>query len=179
MGAGLCKECNETALKIDYKPVCKSCTIQSISEYIQELRAELGKIKTKKIIWSVILAIGLVIGAFIAFQEETLEITDFLLVFIVWGCAGFWERRKRHLEYQNNQSTVSAVRQGVFEGQMYKDGSILFYWFGQILTKAVIFITRGLFFPIFYAIFMLTGERKLAAELKSAEENVENLSKEA
>ncbi|MCR2062892.1 hypothetical protein [Campylobacter helveticus] len=57
-GVGLCNECVSNAVKIENKPICKSCDLTRVESYIAELREELSKIKVKKIIWSVILALG-------------------------------------------------------------------------------------------------------------------------
>lgn len=52
---GLCNECIDKGLRIDNKPTCKKCSLEYINTALDELDTEKAKIKTRKIIWTIIL----------------------------------------------------------------------------------------------------------------------------
>ena len=86
--------------------------------------------------------------------------------FFVWGFAGFWDRVKRNYDFEKNQSSKSAMSDALFERDMYNNGSIFIVWAFKLCWVAV----RGIFFPIFYAILMIWGEKEINEQIAQAQE---------
>lgn len=164
---GLCSTCVREAFKIDNKALCKECTLSTFDNILNEFQQELGGIKFKKIIWTIILALGIIVGIFMfidGLEHNNLSFFSFVPSFFIWGLAGFWDRQKRKIEYENSKTVTEATRDGIMERDMYNNGSIFIVW----IFKLFIVVIRGIFFPIFYIIFMISGENKIL-------KNIENL----
>lgn len=103
----------------------------------------------------------------------------FLPAFFIWALAGFWDRQKRKAEYENSRTMKEAVREGIMERDMYRSNSIftiMVHMFKLFFYLSVTLI-RGIFFPIFYLIFMINGGseiRKNIEDLKIQKASFEN-----
>ncbi|MCH5336132.1 MAG: hypothetical protein J1D99_01805 [Campylobacter sp.] len=86
--------------------------------------------------------------------------------FFIWGLAGFWDRVKRKIDFEENQSSQSAMKNALREREMERDGSIFIVWG----LKLVWVIIRGVFFPIFYIIFMIRGEKEIKEQIEQTQE---------
>ncbi|ELS3708369.1 hypothetical protein QPP40_001100 [Campylobacter upsaliensis] len=159
---GLCNECITNAFKIDNKPICKPCHLTMVENYIVELKKELSQITLKKIIWSVILAIGCIVLLSPFAEGISFSVEHYLIACFIWAFAGFAERAQKKLEFEN---TAAGVREKLEENRMYADNIIWIVW----IFKFAFFILRGAFFPLFYLNLMLFGSIKLQNELKECE----------
>lgn len=161
-GVGLCNECVSNAVKIENKPICKSCDLTRVESYIAELREELSKIKVKKIIWSVILALGCIALLSHLVVGTPFSIGQYFFACFFWAFAGFTERAQRRLEFENS---AAGIRAKFDEEREYRDNTIWVTW----AFKFAFFLIRGAFFPIFYANLMLFGTKKIQNEPKECE----------
>lgn len=86
---GLCNECIDKGLRIDNKPTCKKCSLEYINTTLDELDTEKAKIKTRKIIWTIILVLGAAFVIYDFFINPDGKEGLFLVGFFIWGLAGF------------------------------------------------------------------------------------------
>lgn len=161
-GVGLCNECVTNAVKIENKPICKSCDLTRVEGYIAELKGDLEKINIKKFIWSIILIAGIIALMYPFFKGAQFEIWHYLIACFIWAFAGFGERIEKREEFENS---AAAVRKEV---EKLRDSNA-FIEFIEASFKFAFFLIRGAFFPIFYANLMLFGTKKIQNELKECE----------
>lgn len=167
---GLCKQCIDQFLRFDNKPLCKECSLKYVDEGLAELDNSLLQLRTKKIIWSIILLIGLVFIVLAWLEPNGSDaIFKYLVGFFIWSLAGFSDRFQRN---ENRALDKSAMSEALLERDMYKDGTIWIAW----LFKFAFAIIRGIFFPIFYALLMLNGNKKLHNEIANLKELKEKVS---
>lgn len=159
---GLCTECINDAMRDDdNKPMCQKCTLDVVIDpHIAYLQTALGQIAQKRIVWSVILVIGLALGVLGYFSDSVMYI---IIGILVWSCAGFSDR----MLARANQSAEDAHYNALARHRMETDGS---YLLGSMIGKVIGWLLRGIFFPIVYLIFMLTGVKKLKKELADMQE---------
>lgn len=158
-GVGLCKECVGEFLKSDNKPLCKECSLKYVDEGLKELQEELSQLKTKKIIWSILLIVGL--AALALTEIPTPNGGGVFFACLIWSIAGFFDRAKRKIEYEKGRTQQSVMRDAMMERDAYNDGSIWIVW----LFKLLFALIRGMFFPIFYAILMISGDKEIQSEI--------------
>lgn len=121
---GLCNECMDKGLRIDNKPSCKKCSLDYVNNALDELNAESLKMKTKKIIWTIILVLGAAFVIYDFFINPDGKQGLFLVGFFIWGLAGFLDRVERKYNFERNQSSKNAMSDALLERDMYRDGSI-------------------------------------------------------
>lgn len=111
------------------------------------------------------MALGIIVGVIMlmdGLRYNNLSFLSFAPSFFIWGLAGFWDRQKRKFEYENSKTASESVRDGMIQRDMYKNGSIFIVW----IFKLFIVVFRGIFFPIFYIVFMISGENKILKNIK-------------
>lgn len=160
--AGLCTECiNDAVRDDDNKPMCQKCTLDVVIDpHIAFLQTALGQITQKRIVWSIILVIGAALGMLGYFSDSVMYI---IIGILVWSCAGFSDR----MLARANQSAEDAHYNALARHRMESDGA---YLLGSMIGKIIVWLLRGIFFPIVYLIFMLTGVKKLKKELADMQE---------
>ncbi|MCR6574104.1 hypothetical protein CINS5915_01980 [Campylobacter insulaenigrae] len=153
---GLCAECVNKFIKTDNKPLCKSCSILYIDNALDELNVSAKKNKTKKIIWTIILVFGVMVYFMDIFHVgENNILLRLIPTFFIWGLAGFFERFKRD---QENET----FRTALYKHEAYKNGSFMFDW----IFRFCFAIIRGVFFPIFYILFMVNSDKNIKKDLE-------------
>ena len=169
---GLCTECiNDAVRDDDNKPMCQKCTLDVVIDpHIAYLQKTIDNIKQKRIIWSILLVVGAVFVGYGLLSDSLAEYIGFL----VWGCAGFTERAStgnQSLEKSLENAHYNAVaRHRIESGDPAAIGAAGGKVLGTIMGKTFVWIMRGVFFPIVYLIFMLTGVKKLKKELADMQE---------
>ncbi|WP_394909157.1 hypothetical protein [uncultured Helicobacter sp.] len=169
---GLCSECVHSFLQTDNKPLCKNCSKVYVDANLEMLHSELAGLKTKKIIWSIILVLGALL---IVFDITSATSSGLMIVgILVWSLAGFIDRFRKKRE---NPDVQWAIKSSVIEGNLLArgDSTIWFYWLGNFLVTLTIMLIRGIFFPFFYLYFMLTADKKVKTEIARIKELGESL----
>ncbi len=95
-------------------------------------------------------------------KYNNLSFLSFAPSFFIWALAGFWDRQKRKFEYENSKTATESICDGMMQRDMYKDGSIFIVW----IFKLFIVVFRGIFFPVFYLIVMISGENKILKNIE-------------
>ena len=176
-GFGICSKCVQNSVPMqDGKTYCKNCATQSISLYIDYLKAQLGKVRTKKIVWTAILAIGgiLLIYGIASGESNPDAVWSILGGIVVWACAGATDRFL--IEKSEAQKFEDAL---VWRDAMVGHNYVWGFWLGKFLFWATKALYRGLFFPLFYAYFMLMGAKNLNKEIAEQQAILDNLAQSA
>lgn len=154
---GICKECMEKAIRMENgKLYCKNCAFDAISTAIEGLNTQLYNIVGKKIIWSVILALGVcaMIGGSISEAISGRgDYSGWIIVgVLIWACAGVTDRVLNKKE--------KSVQDSVYDANMLKDNPFAYIMINLVfwLIKA---LCRGVIFPFIYIHFMLRGAKDL------------------
>ncbi|MDY3114013.1 MAG: hypothetical protein SOW25_06775 [Helicobacter sp.] len=164
-GCGLCAECNANASVVDNKPLCNNCFNKGMDDYIASLKNALAQFNKQKKIWTIMLGVGIALILLLTIGGGLIGIPmGYIYAAIIWGFAGFFERVQKSVEDMRNESYFQALHRH----QMYKDGSIWWLWG----FKLIWFVIRGALFPIFYAIFIIKGNKE-AEKLTQAIEEAE------
>lgn len=164
---GLCPECVRLGLTYGDKYVCETCFVSKVSNHLEYLNMINSKVKRQKIVWSVILALGVVVGVamFIGgmIKGDDKSLADGLtsglaFTIIIWGFASFF--RVRELLPEKIRDVSWEIRDEIQTQRMIADNSIWFYWLFQIAWAICKFVMYGAFFPFFYLklIFMTQKE---------------------
>lgn len=168
---GLCPECVRLGLTYGDKYVCETCFVSKVSNHLEYLNMINGKVKRQKIVWSVILALGVVamVAIFISimFENSGRSFGEKVLgglglgyfdAAIIWGFASFF--RVRELLPEKIRDVSWEIRDEIQTQRMIADNSIWFYWLFQIAWAIFKFVMYGAFFPFFYLklIFMTQKE---------------------
>ncbi len=174
-GCGICKECVQNSIRAEGidKPLCNNCAIEGISIWVQNAKARLKGLKTKKVIWTTILVIGAIcvisgLSVMRDIEGGAGEIT-IIMGILVWAAAGFTER-----------FTEKSVEQQITDGMMSRDALrgdnyVWFVYLGRLIAWFIKNMFRGLIFPIIYARFMIWGSKELQRAIDEQEAVIDEL----
>lgn len=172
VGGGICSKCFSKIEKDqNNKPICLYCSKKLIEDHIEFLTKALGKVATQKIFWTIALVIGALM-IFLGFASQG-KGDGHVLTFIgilVWAIPGAINRMNAEEERVANLSQKEAMREAI---RNEKDSSSLGGVIGIVLGKLIIWTVRGVFFPIFYTLFMINGKKQIESEIKEANEGLE------
>ena len=178
-GFGICSKCVQNSVPMqDGKTYCKNCATQSISLYIDYLKAQLGKVRTKKIVWTAILAIGgiLLIYGIASGGSNPDAGFYFLGGLLVWACAGATDRLIASAQKSESEKFEDAL---LWRDAMVGHNYVYGVWFVKYIIWAIKVSFRIGFFPFFYAYFMLMGAKNLNKEIAEQQAILDNLAKSA
>ena len=175
-GCGICKECVQNSIRAEGidKPICNNCAIEGVSIWVENARARLKGLKTKKIIWTIILVIGAfcIISGLVNLAQGVDGANVALPIIVgilVWAGAGFTER-----------FTEKSVEQQITDGMVARDALrgdnyVWFVYLGRLIAWFIKNMFRGLIFPIIYARFMISGSKELQNQINEQQAVIDDL----
>ncbi len=164
-GVGLCGECVQNALRVENRPWCDQCVVADTQAYKQNLEAAIKAFKRKRIIWTVILVLGLVF--LLLPSGEFIE--RVLVCLFFWGLGGFFTRLEKAQIARQNQDTQTAIHNAMLDRDLERSGAIWVVW----AFKYAWFFVRACFFPLVYIwVVFIQGTKELEAEIARCDEMI-------